>query len=41
VLTGLDGVRRTVSATAIPLFARASEFVGLVSIFWESGVPSS
>ena len=34
-VTGLDGVRRTISVTAIPLFARASEFVGLVAIFWE------
>ena len=36
-LTGLDGVRRTLSVTAIPLYARASEFVGLVAIFWELG----
>ena len=41
VITGLDGVRRTIAATAIPLFARASEFVGLVAIFWEPGPPSA
>jgi len=36
VLTGVDGVRRQISTTAIPLYARASEFVGLVAIFWET-----
>jgi PAS domain-containing protein len=40
-LTGLDGVRRTISVTAIPLFARASEFVGLFTIFWEHEPDSS
>ena len=34
-ITGLDGRRRLVSATAFPLFARADEFVGAVAIFWE------
>ena len=32
---GLDGVKRTVSVTAFPLFARGGEFVGAVSVFWE------
>jgi PAS domain-containing protein len=34
-IVGLDGVRRTVSVTAFPLFAREGEFVGAVSVFWE------
>jgi PAS domain S-box-containing protein len=34
-ITGHDGVRRTISVTAFPLFARAKEFVGAVAVFWE------
>jgi PAS domain-containing protein len=34
-IVGLDGVKRTVSVTAFPLFAREGEFVGAVSVFWE------
>ena len=34
-MTGLDGVKRVVAATAFPLFAHADEFVGIVLIFWE------
>jgi PAS domain-containing protein len=34
-ITGLDGRTRLVAATAFPLFARADELVGMVSIFWE------
>ncbi|MCA1727313.1 MAG: PAS domain-containing protein [Actinobacteria bacterium] len=34
-ITGLDGVKRQISVTAFPLFARAQEFVGAVAIFWE------
>ncbi|MGH2773540.1 MAG: hypothetical protein ACRDIU_10460, partial [Actinomycetota bacterium] len=34
-ITGLDGTRRMLSCTGFPLFARASEIVGFVSIFWE------
>jgi PAS domain-containing protein len=34
-IVGLDGVQRTVSVTAFPLFARGGEFVGAVSVFWE------
>jgi PAS domain S-box-containing protein len=34
-ITGLDGKKRVVSVTAFPLFARAEEFSGIVSIFWE------
>jgi PAS domain-containing protein len=34
-ITGVDGVKRTIAATAFPLFARTDEFVGAVAIFWE------
>jgi len=34
-IEGLDGVRRLVESTALPLFARGREFVGVVVIFWE------
>ena len=34
-IEGVDGVRRQVSATGLPLFARGREFVGVVTIFWE------
>jgi PAS domain S-box-containing protein len=33
-ITSRDGVDRDVSVTAIPLFAHADEFVGIVAIFW-------
>ena len=32
--TSLDGVDREISVTALPLFAHADEFVGIVVIFW-------
>ena len=35
VIRGLNGVRRTISVTAFPLFAHTAEFVGVVAIFWE------
>jgi PAS domain-containing protein len=35
-ITGLDGVQRAISITAFPLFARADEFVGIVTVFWEA-----
>ena len=35
-ITGLDGVRRAISVTGFPLFARADEFVGIVTVFWEA-----
>lgn len=38
-ITGLDGHRRAVAVTAFPLFARADELVGMVSIFWEQAEP--
>ncbi len=34
-ITALDGVRRTLSGTAVPLFARADDFVGVMAVFWE------
>jgi PAS domain-containing protein len=34
-IVALDGVRRSLSVTAFPLFAHAGDFVGVVSIFWE------
>ena len=34
-IMALDGVRRTLSTTAVPLFARADEFVGVMAVFWE------
>jgi PAS domain-containing protein len=33
-ITSRDGVERDVSVTAIPLFAHADEFVGMVAVFW-------
>jgi PAS domain-containing protein len=33
--TTLDGVRRTVEATAYPLFGKADEMHGVVTVFWE------
>jgi PAS domain-containing protein len=38
-ITGLDGVTRTISATAFPLLARSEELVGMVAIFWEGQSP--
>jgi PAS domain-containing protein len=35
VATGYDGVRRTVEATAYPLFGAVGEMCGVVSVFWE------
>ena len=34
--TNRDGVELEVAVTAIPLFAHADEFVGIVVIFWRS-----
>jgi PAS domain-containing protein len=34
-IVGLDGVKRELSVTAFPLFARGGEFVGAVSVFWQ------
>src|SRR6476646_4096122 len=37
--TGYDGVRRTVEATAYPLFGAVGEMCGVVSVFWEHSGP--
>lgn len=34
-VTGRDGVVRNVSVTALPLYAHADEFVGIMAIFWQ------
>jgi len=36
-VTGLDGHRRTVETTALPLFGPDGEFHGIMAIFWELG----
>jgi PAS domain-containing protein len=36
--TGFDGMRRTVQATAYPLFGAGDELHGVVTVFWE-GAP--
>jgi PAS domain-containing protein len=41
VFTGLDGVRRDLSATAFPLLSTDMELIGAVSIFWEQGSAGS
>jgi PAS domain-containing protein len=33
-VTSVDGIERSVSVTALPLFAHADEFVGVMTIFW-------
>lgn len=35
-MTGLDGERRQLSVTAVPLFASATECVGIIALFWQS-----
>ena len=35
-ITGLDGQRRLLSVTAVPLFASPTEFVGMIAVFWQS-----
>jgi PAS domain-containing protein len=34
LITSRDGVDREVAVTAVPLFAHADEFVGIIAIFW-------
>ena len=34
-VTGLDGHKRTVETTALPLFGPDGEFHGIMAIFWE------
>jgi PAS domain-containing protein len=33
-ITGYDGIDRDVAVTAVPLFAHADEFVGVIVFFW-------
>ena len=35
VYTMLDGQRRTLAVTAIPMLGREDEFLGVVAVFWE------
>ena len=35
-ITGLDGVRREIQATAFPLMSTPDDLVGMVAIFWEA-----
>jgi len=35
-MTGLDGQRRLLAVTAVPLFASESEVVGMIALFWQS-----
>jgi hypothetical protein len=35
-MTGLDGQRRLLAVTAVPLYASASEVVGMIALFWQS-----
>ena len=34
-IASLDGVKREISVTALPLLARTDDLVGVVAIFWE------
>jgi PAS domain-containing protein len=38
-MTGLDGERRLISVTGVPLFASPTEFVGMVAVFWQEPIP--
>jgi PAS domain-containing protein len=39
-ILGLNGERRTISVTAIPLFSTPTELVGVVALFWEEPHPA-
>jgi PAS domain-containing protein len=40
-MTGLDGERKLLSVTAVPLFASSTEFVGMIAFFWQSSPDSA
>jgi PAS domain-containing protein len=40
-ITDREGASRSIAATAIPLFAHPSQFVGAVAIFWEAPVTAA
>jgi PAS domain-containing protein len=35
-ITGLDGRRRMLSVTALPLFSTPTELVGMIALFWQA-----
>jgi PAS domain-containing protein len=35
-MTGLDGERRMLNITAVPLFASSTDFVGMIALFWQA-----
>ena len=39
LVTGYDGVRRPVEATAYPLLGAHDELHGVVCVFWEAATP--
>jgi len=39
-IVGLDGQKRLLSVTGIPLFASATEFVGMLALFWQEDEPA-
>jgi PAS domain-containing protein len=39
VIVGLDGARRKLSVTALPLVGLGDRFLGAVALFWEEGDP--
>lgn len=38
-IRGMDGVRRTIAITALPLEGGMGRFVGAMAVFWEIGAP--
>jgi PAS domain-containing protein len=40
-ITGLDGRRRLISVTALPLLASRTELVGVVAVFWQEPEPQA
>ena len=38
-IRGLDGGRRLIEVTAIPLLGQAGRYVGAAALFWEAGGP--
>ncbi len=34
-ITGLDGVKHTLHATSVPLFAKVDDLAGALAVFWE------
>lgn len=38
-IVGLDGKRRVISVTGLPLFSTPTDLVGVIALFWEESVP--